>query len=39
MKRFKEADDFALLSDIKVTTIDSFQVSKVDMSAENLVIF
>ena len=36
MKQFKQADKFAPLSDIKVTTIDSFQVSKLD--AENLVI-
>lgn len=39
MKHFRQAAEFALLSGIKVTTIDSFQVSKVDMSAENLLIF
>ena len=36
MKQFKQADKFAPLSDIKVTTIDSFQVSKLDV--ENMVI-
>nr|XP_058942771.1 NFX1-type zinc finger-containing protein 1-like [Pocillopora verrucosa] len=37
VKRFKEADDFALLSDIKVTTIDSFQGQENDIILISLV--